>query len=133
MFIIPADRAKNGEERLVVLNRVARSVNEGVRGEHAEYVFTLRGRPIQAMGNSAWNAARVRVGLPLVRVHDIKHTFGRRLRAAGVSFEDRQDLLGHCSGRITTHYSATELENLIAAAENVCGEEIPTTSPQWFC
>jgi len=42
-------------------------------------------------------------------VHDLKHTFGRRLRAAGVSFEDRQDLLGHRSGRITTHYSAAGL------------------------
>ena len=48
-------------------------------------------------------------------------TFGRRLRAAGVSFEDRQDLLGHRSGRITTHYSAAELQNLIDAAEKVCG------------
>ncbi len=56
------------------------------------------------------------------RVHDLKHTFGRRLRAAGVSFEDRQDLLGHKSGRITTHYSAAELENLIEAANRVCGE-----------
>ena len=37
-----------------------------------------------------------------------RHTFGRRFRAAGVSFEDRQDLLGHKSGRITTHYSAAE-------------------------
>jgi hypothetical protein len=34
--------------------------------------------------------------------------------------EDRQDLLGHRSGRITTHYSAAELSNLIA--ERVCGE-----------
>ncbi len=25
---------------------------------------------------------------------DLKHTYGRRLRAAGVNFEDRQDLLG---------------------------------------
>ena len=33
-------------------------------------------------------------GFRRVRVHDLKHTFGRRLRAAGVSFEDRQDLLG---------------------------------------
>jgi integrase len=49
----------------------------------------------------------------------LKHTFGRRLRAAGVSFEDRQDLLGHCSGRITTHYSAVELTRLIEAAEHV--------------
>jgi len=53
----------------------------------------------------------------------LKHTFGRRLRAAGVSFEDRQDLLGHVSTRITTHYSAAELGNLIAAAEKVCGDE----------
>ena len=67
--------------------------------------------------------ARVRAGLPFVRVHDLKHTFGRRLRAAGVSFEDRQDLLGHRSGRITTHYSAVELRNLIDAANKVQRQE----------
>ncbi|MDQ3731992.1 MAG: tyrosine-type recombinase/integrase, partial [Pseudomonadota bacterium] len=62
-----------------------------------------------------------------VRVHDLKHTFGRRLRSAGVSFEDRQDLLGHRSGRITTHYSAAELSRLIEAANGVCnrGNEKP--------
>ncbi len=56
----------------------------------------------------------------MVRVHDLKHTFGRRLRAAGVGFEDRQDLLGHRSGRITTHYSAAELSRLLDAANLVC-------------
>jgi integrase len=58
-----------------------------------------------------------------VRVHDLKHTFGRRLRAAGVSYEDRQDLLGHKSGRITTHYSSAEISNLIEAANKVCEKE----------
>lgn len=120
VFIIPSERVKNGEERLVILNRVAESVIENVRGEDTHYVFTLRGKPIAAMGNSGWNNARVRAELPQVRVHDLKHTFGRRLRAAGVSFEDRQDLLGHKSGRITTHYSAAELEALIDAANKVC-------------
>ena len=50
--------------------------------------------------------------------------------AAGVSFEDRQDLLGHKSGRITTHYSAAEINNLIAAANKVCrqnNESVPLT------
>ena len=75
------------------------------------------------MNNSGWKNPRKRTGLTQVRVHDLKHTFGRRLRAAGVSFEDRQDLLGHKSGRITTHYSAAELENLIEAANRVCGEK----------
>ena len=44
-----------------------------------------------------------------VRLHDLKHTFGRRLRAAGVSLETRKVLLGHRNGDITTHYSAPEL------------------------
>lgn len=63
------------------------------------------------------------MGYPHVRVHDLKHTFGRRLRAMGVNFEDRQDLLGHKSGRITTHYSTAELNNLIQAANKVCDME----------
>lgn len=123
IFIIPAHRVKNREDRLVVLNRVARAVVEEMRGEHPEYVFTFKGQPLSAMCRKAWRKARERAGLPEVRVHDLKHTFGRRLRAAGVSFEDRQDLLGHKSSRITTHYSEAELSNLIAAAEKVCGIE----------
>ena len=78
--------------------------------------------------SSQWNASKIavnrnRAGLPQVRVHDLKHTFGRRLRETGVSFEDRQDLLGHKSGRITTHYSRAELHNLITAANRVCEAE----------
>lgn len=123
VFIIPAARVKNRADRLVVLNRVASSVVEGVRGDHPDFVFTFRGHSIDRMNNSGWKAARVRAGLPQVRIHDLKHTFGRRLRAAGVNFEDRQDLLGHRSGRITTHYSSAELSNLIDAANRVCGNE----------
>jgi hypothetical protein len=62
----------------------------------------------------------------MFKIHDLKHTFGRRLRSAGVSFEDRQDLLGHKSSRITTHYSAAELSNLIAAANKVVENTIQT-------
>ena len=122
VFIIPEGWVKNGEERLVVLNRIALSVINKLRGEHPEYVFTYKGHHMTKMNNTAWKNARKRADLCQVRVHDIKHTFGRRLRAAGVNFEDRQDLLGHKSGRITTHYSAAELENLLKAADSVCGD-----------
>jgi len=122
VFIIPEGWVKNGEERLVVLNRIALSVINELRGEHPEYVFTYKGHHMTKMNNTAWKNARKRADLCQVRVHDIKHTFGRRLRAAGVNFEDRQDLLGHKSGRITTHYSAAELENLLKAADSVCGD-----------
>lgn len=51
-----------------------------------------------------------------------------------MSFEDRQDLLGHKSGRITTHYSQAELSSLIEAAESVVTTEsrkTPVTTWLW--
>jgi integrase len=120
VFIVPGTFVKNGDERLVVLNDIARRVVDACRGRHPTHVFSYKGKPIQRMLNSAWLRARKATGLQQVRVHDLKHTFGRRLRAAGVSFEDRQDLLGHRSGRMTTHYSAAELSKLIEAANAVC-------------
>lgn len=74
------------------------------------------------MLNNGWKIARQKAELPNVRVHDLKHTFGSRLRAAGVSLEDRQDLLGHKAARITTHYSSAELLNLWEAANKVSTE-----------
>lgn len=44
----------------------------------------------------------------------------RTLRAAKVSFEDREGLLGHKSGTMTPYCSAAELTNLIEAAERAC-------------
>jgi integrase len=119
VFIVPGNRVKNGDERLIVLNRVARSVVEVRRGQHPTNVFAFEGRPVLRMLNTGWKRARCEIGLPRLRVHDLKHTFGRRLRAAGVSFEDRQDLLGHRSGRITTHYSSAELSRLVEATNSV--------------
>ena len=46
VFLIPSELVKNNEERLVVLNRVARSVIDEVRGDHPEFVFTYRGNPV---------------------------------------------------------------------------------------
>ena len=109
-----------------------RKANEGELQETPNPV------PVLHMNNSTWQSARARAadkweeqtgnpapkGFRGVRVHDLKHTFGRRLRAAAVSFEDRQDLLGHKSARITTHYSAPELGDLIAASERVCDDKV---------
>jgi integrase len=106
---------------------------EAQRGLHATWVFPYRGHALKQMNGSAWKKARVRAaakwceekgetahpGFKRLRVHDLKHTFGRRLRVAGVSFEDRQALLGHKSESVTTDYSAAEIEHLIAHAQKV--------------
>lgn len=117
VFVIPRDCVKNGLDRLVVLNRTARSVIESCRGKHPEFVFTRAGQPVTKIYNSGWTAVRRRAanryaqelertcpaGFRALRVHDLKHTYGHRLRVAGVGFEDRKVLLGHKSHHVTTH------------------------------
>ena len=152
VFVIPKQVAKNGEERVVMLNAVARSVIDEQRGRHEQFVFvyqhnTGRGKggpgrkdhtpmpakPIQMMNNSGWQNARKAAalkyrevfgrnapeGFATLHVHDLRHTFGRRLRAAGVAPETRSALLGHKTGDITTHYSAAELLELYRAVEKI--------------
>jgi integrase len=120
VFIVPSTFVKNGDDRLIVCNSIARAVVEEERGKHPIYVFSFRGKHLARMLSTGWRLARISAELPDVRVHDLKHTFGRRLRAVGVNFEDRQDLLGHRSGKITTHYSTAELENLYQATNRIC-------------
>ncbi|MBD3736647.1 MAG: tyrosine-type recombinase/integrase [Pseudomonas balearica] len=148
VFLIPANfggrhenaGVKNGDERLIVLNRVAKSVIEGQRGLDPLWVFPYgqvdkdgNATPMHRMNDSAWRKARKRAaamyeqrfkrtaptGFASIRVHDLKHTFGRRLRAAGVTEEDRKVLLGHKNGSITSHYSAAELGKLIDEANKI--------------
>jgi integrase len=132
VFIVPKYTIENGkriwlvknrQDHVVVLNQIAKSVVDSARGQHPVFVFTYRGKHITRMLNKGWISARKKVALPHVRVHDLRHTYGRRLRAAGVSLEDRQDLLGHKSSRMTTHYSAAELDKLLEAANKVCDRQ----------
>jgi integrase len=48
VFIIEGDKVKNEQDRLIVLNRVARSVIDSVRGQHPEYVFVRYPKPKEA-------------------------------------------------------------------------------------
>jgi integrase len=129
VFILPEWVVKGQEgkavERIVPLNKVARSVIEAQRGIDETYVFPYKGSRLDRMNNRAWRQAWREAGLPTGKLvlsgpHNLRHTFGRRLRSAEVSLEDRQDLMGHKSGRITTHYSAAEIRNLINAVEKLC-------------
>ena len=45
---------------------------------------------------------------------------GIRLSAVGIPLETRKVLLGHRNGDIRSHYSAPEIEELLAAVDRVC-------------
>lgn len=144
VFVIPPEATKtrtaDPRARLLVLNDAAQAIVESQRGLHPRFVFTYKdhrhpgGRDrLYTTRTSGFLHARRRAseryekelnrpcpwGFRNFRVHDWRHTFGRRLRAAGVSWEDRRDLLAHKSSTVTTDYSAGEIGNLVQAANQV--------------
>jgi len=147
----PRGVTKNGEERVIALNDVAKSVVNAQRGNHPTRVFTYaKGKkedqevvPLVKVYGSGWKAARYRAanryeqdkkepapwGFRNLRVHDLRHTFGRRLRAAGVTKETRSALLGHKTGDITTHYSAPEIRELLSAVDKISQSNLLKNPP----
>jgi integrase len=139
VFVLPRrNNQKSKQPAVVILNDVAQAIVDKYRGQNPIYVFTwvdLEGqrKRIGRMRNTGWVGARRRaakrylevIGEPApkgfrnLRVHDLKHTYGKRLRAAGVSKEDRKDLLGHKQKDVTTDYSAPELMRLLEATNKV--------------
>lgn len=134
VFEVPAAYVKGRRRaRAIVCNSVAQRLVEEARGRHPEFVFVWRRervtataepprmayRPIETMHNTAWQRARKVAGLPDLHVHDLRHTFGMRLREAGAAQSTVSDLLWHSTGNITAHYSVAMLAELAQATERI--------------
>jgi integrase len=119
VFVIPAEAFKTKRPHVVILNDVAWSIIKSQRGKHPIWVFPYRGRRINKINNNGWQRARYEARLPLVRVHDLRHSFACRLRAAGVSAEDREALLGHANHSMAGHYASADVGHLLKQANLV--------------
>ena len=119
-FEIPVLHNKQKERGLIICNSDAMQVLRSLRGQ-SDFVFSYKGKPIARVVNSAWKKARSRADLGDLHFHDLRHTFGYRLREAGVDHETRQDLLRHTKSSITSHYSSADVKRLFEAAESIVG------------
>ena len=135
VFIVPPRYVKGRKGwRPLVCNRVAQSIIEERRGKHPEFVFTYqRGQnhtphAIETMNNNGWQNARRAVGLQDVRVHDLRHTVGMRLREAGVREETIADILWHSRGTMTGHYSVAQVRELLDALNLITDESNRTNA-----
>jgi integrase len=141
VFVIPPEHFKGDRHHVLVLNDAAWSVVEACRGMHKTHVFAWRRErvvhlnkapamafaPVGTMNNTAFQNARAAAGLDGVRIHDLRHTFGQRLREAGVLKEDRALLLGHACEDMPEHYASATVARLVAEANKVGGTIDRTT------
>lgn len=135
VFVVPASAFKGKRDHVLILNDAAWRIIERQRelAQHKEFVFVYRQervvhldrepkgeyRRVETMNNTAFQQWRAEVGLTAVRIHDLRHTFGQRLRQAGVSKEDRDLLLGHASPDMSQHYAASTVQRLVQQANRV--------------
>jgi len=141
VFVIPPEHFKSNRHHVLILNDTAARIVERQRGKHDTFVFVYRRERVKnldrapameyhrvgTMNNTAWQTARKAVGLEKVRIHDLRHTFGQRLRDAGVSAEDRALLLGHATEDMPAHYAAATVANLVEQANRVTHTRDRTT------
>ncbi|GAP37331.1 tyrosine-type recombinase/integrase [Piscinibacter sakaiensis] len=141
VFLVPSEEFKTARPYVLVLNDVAWRIVQLQRGKHPDYVFVYRRerevhhdrepkmpyRRIDTMNNTGFQTARREAGLPQVRVHDLRHTYGQRLRAAGVSKEDRAVLMGHVIEDMPEHYATATIARLIELANSVSETADQTT------
>jgi hypothetical protein len=116
------------EAEALLARRVIQARGVHLFGEQREHIFREAASKFLAENQHKRSLERYErelgrpypAGFRSIRVHDLKHTYGHRLRVAGVNFEDRRLLLGHKAQHVTTHYSAPEIGTLIEASEKVC-------------
>jgi integrase len=116
---------KNGRSRLVPLCdavlevlRLRRSADPS-----SEWVFanSVTSKPFCSVYYS-WNAVRISMGLPALRMHDLRHIFASLLVNGGHSLYEVQVLLGHRSPRMTLRYSRLSDSTLALAVADVSAQ-----------
>ncbi len=121
-------KTKNGMDRAVICNSIARRAVDYQRDNGSKFVFPSKARNNKGgkvrCTNRIWHDAWEKAGLPkdpLIRkgIHNLRHTFAHRLRAANVPEEDRNALLGHSNASLSQHYALPDLERLAEMAERV--------------
>lgn len=120
-FLIPENEMKNAKDFLLVLNSTALSIIEKWQGKDSIYVFpSPEGGKYWKFNAKHFNKARIVAGLKgTIKWHSARTTFATRLRAAGISEEDRAQLMSHSSKSITTQYSWADIGHLIQCVEKL--------------
>jgi integrase len=111
-----------------LLEHLRLKVRDGFLADQAIFANPKTGEPFVSFFFS-WNNARIRAGLPDLRIHDLRHSFASYLVNAGRSLYEVQELLGHADIKTTSRYAHLSRERLVAAVEVVPQIEIGQRMP----
>lgn len=108
----------------VPLSAKAIEILKAQEGQHKEYVFTYKGRPIESIKNS-WNRALVKSGIDVIegkstfRFHDLRHTWASWHVQNGTPLAVLKELGGWHSMELVMRYAHLAPDHLRAYVNNV--------------
>lgn len=105
-----------GKTRVVPVNATALAILRALKPQPSGSVFPERS--ITGF-RRAWDRARRAVGLPRLRVHDLRVAFARELASAGVDLATIQDLLGHSTIAMARRYVPESLRQMRRAVRTL--------------
>ena len=107
LLTVPAARSKSKKPRHIPLSDAAMELLLSLpRQEDIPWVFfnpKMKKPPVSIF--CAWDSIRKKVGLPEVRLHDLRHSYASFLVNAGRSLYEVQKLLGHHDPKVTMRYA----------------------------
>ena len=109
---------KNGKKRILPITPPLKELLLSIP-KHNKYLFSSpkTKKPYINIFNS-WNTARVKAGLPEVRIHDLRHTYASALVNSKCSLYEVQMLLGHSTAKMTQRYAHLSNDALMRAASH---------------
>jgi len=116
---IHPDQAKARKAIAVPLSDIAAGVIRQMDGNHPEYVFTYKGKPISQVNTKAWRNALKRAGIDNFRWHDLRHTWASWHVQAGTPLHVLQELGGWESAEMVKRYAHLSSEHLQGYAMNM--------------
>lgn len=118
ILTVAGARAKSGQTRQVPINLIALNV---LRDWLNQTTTTRLVFPSPKTGKrfdniqSSWEQVKEQAGIPDLRFHDLRHTFGTRLAHARVDLITIKELMGHESLDTTARYLHTSIERKFEA------------------
>jgi integrase len=118
---VDAQASKSRKAITVPLNEDAMRVLKRRIGQHPEYVFTFKDKPVAKTSTQAWYKALKRAGIEDFRWHDLRHTWASWHVQRGTSLQELQELGGWASFEMVLRYAHLGGEHLKAAASRING------------
>jgi integrase len=118
VWVIPALHSKSKKIRSVPLNDVALAVMGaiGMKGDYEHLFINSHTGERYYNIHKAWDRLRNKVGLPQLRLHDLRHQYASFLVNSGRTLHEVQQILDHSDPSVTMRYAHLSSKSLEAAA-----------------